>query len=142
MADVTVHNSPVRVLLVDDYEPWRVHTRSTLQTMLDLQVVGEAVDGLEAIQIAQELGPDLVLLDLGLPSLNGIEVAYRLCKSVPDTKVLFLTQEEDAEVAREALTNGAKGYVLKSDAGTELLPAIEAVLRGEAFVSSQVRDKV
>jgi DNA-binding NarL/FixJ family response regulator len=105
-------------------------------------LVIEASDGLEAVRIAPELSPDLVLLDLGLPSLNGIEVAHRLCKTVPDTKVLFVTQEEDADVVREALNNGAKGYVLKAEAGAELLPAIEAALRGEAFVSSRVRDKV
>jgi DNA-binding response OmpR family regulator len=86
--------------------------------------------------------PRFSVLDIALPGLNGIEVAHRLCKTFPDTKVLFLTQEEEAEVVRAALNNGAKGYVLKLDAGRELLPAIEAALRGETFVSSRVRDKV
>jgi DNA-binding NarL/FixJ family response regulator len=102
--------------------------------------VVEASDGLEAVQIALELTPDLVLLDIGLPYLNGIEVAHRLCKTVPDAKVIFLSQETDEEVVRAALSNGAKGYVVKIDAESELLPAMEAVLRGETFVSSRVSD--
>jgi DNA-binding NarL/FixJ family response regulator len=103
-------------------------------------LVVEASDGLEAVRVAPELHPDLVLLDIGLPSLNGIEVAHRVCKTVPDAKVLFLSQEKDSDVVRAALNNGAKGFVLKLDAGSELLPAIEAVLRDEVFVSSGVRD--
>lgn len=142
MADEAIHNSPVRVLVVEDYEPWRRYVRSSTLRWMPHATVVEACDGLEAVRIAQEFNPDLVLLDIGLPSLNGIEVAHRLCKSVPDTKILFLTQDEDVGVVAAALRNGAKGYVLKSDAGTELLPAIDAVLRGERFISSRVRDKV
>jgi DNA-binding NarL/FixJ family response regulator len=138
MGDSALRNSPVCVLVVDDYEPWRQRIRiSTLRWMPHTRVV-EASDGLEAVQIAPELNPDLVLLDLGLPNLNGIEVAHRLCKTVPDAKVIFLSQETDEEVVRAALSNGAKGYVVKIDAESELLPAMEAVLRGETFVSSRV----
>jgi DNA-binding NarL/FixJ family response regulator len=129
-------------LVVEDFEPFRQFVASVVAKIPELQVVGEASDGLEAVRIAAELNPDLVLLDIGLPSLNGIEVAHRLCKTIPDSKVLFLTQETNAAVVRAALSSGARGYVLKSDAGSELLPAIESVLRGEAFLSSGVRDKV
>jgi DNA-binding NarL/FixJ family response regulator len=137
-----LRNPPVCVLVVDDYEPWRRRIRiSMLRRMPHTRVV-EALDGLEAVQIAPELNPDLVLLDIGLPNLNGIEVAHRLCKTVPGAKVIFLSQETDEEVVRAALSTGAKGYVVKIDAESELLPAIEAVFRGETFVSSRVRDRL
>ena len=132
----------VRILVVDDVEIWREQVCSIVEKQPDWQVVSEASDGLEAVHKARELKPDLILLDIGLPNLNGIEVAHRVCKTVPNTKVLFVTQEDDAEVVLGALNNGAKGYVLKSDVGRELLPAIKAVLRGEACVSSRISHKV
>jgi DNA-binding NarL/FixJ family response regulator len=92
-----------------------------------------------AVQKAQELNPDLILLDIGLPNLNGIEAQSRLCRLVPGAKVLFLSQNNDAELLRAALSNGARGYVLKVDAGRELLNAIKATLRGERFVSSGIK---
>ena len=113
---------------------------SSLGPLQHLQVVGEASDGLEAVQKAQVLKPDLILLDIGLPNLNGIEAAKRISRVVHGSKVIFLTVESNADVARVALTNGAQAYVLKSDAATELLPAIEAVLRGERFVSSGLKE--
>jgi DNA-binding NarL/FixJ family response regulator len=102
-------------------------------------VVGEAADGLEALQRAEELNPDLVLLDIGLPNLNGIEAESRLRQTVPSAKILFLTQENDAGLARNVLSGGAQGYVLKTDAGSELLSAIKTVVRGNNFVSSGIR---
>ena len=134
MANAHTSHSAVRVLLVDDFEPFRRTVRSILARQPELQVVGEAADGFEAFQKAEALNPDLILLDIGLPSLNGIEVANRLCSS--GAKVLFVTGNNDADVVRAALSNGAKGYVLKVDAGSELLLAIKAILRGEKFVSS------
>jgi DNA-binding NarL/FixJ family response regulator len=128
--------STVRVLLVEDFEPFRRFVCSTLAQRPDLQVIGEVSDGVEAVQKAEELKPDLILLDIGLPSMNGIEVARQMSKLVPESKVIFLTQENDSDVVRAALSNGAKGYVLKSDAESELVQAIEAVLRGGYFRSS------
>jgi DNA-binding NarL/FixJ family response regulator len=98
-----------------------------------LQIVGEASDGLEAVQKALELTPDLILMDIGLPSLNGIEAARQILKLVPESKILFLSQESSAEVMQEALSLGACGYVVKVNAGIELIPAIDAVLSGKTF---------
>jgi DNA-binding NarL/FixJ family response regulator len=101
-----------------------------------LQVVGEALDGLEAIQKAVELKPELILLDIGLPMLNGLEAARQIRKLVPESKVIFLSQESSADVLQEALRIGAWGYVVKAGAETELLTAVEAVISGKRFVSS------
>jgi DNA-binding NarL/FixJ family response regulator len=95
-----------------------------------VQIVGEASDGLEALQKAEELNPDLIFLDIGLPELNGIEACHRMSSVVPAAKIIFVTQNNDAETVRAALSNGASGYVLKLDANNELLPAVEAVLQG------------
>jgi DNA-binding NarL/FixJ family response regulator len=125
----------VRVLVVEDFAQFRKVICAALGNRLDLQIVGEASDGLEAVQKAPGLNPDLVLMDIGLPSLNGIEAARQILKLVPDSKILFLSQESSAEVIQEALSFGAKGYVLKLRAGSELMPAIDAVLSGKTFVS-------
>ena len=123
------------VLVVEDYEPFRRFVCSTLGKKRELQIVGEASDGLQAVQKAQELQPGLILLDVGLPTLNGIEAAYRISRLVPAAKILFVSQNNDADVVAAALSNGAKGYVRKENALTDLLPAVESVLRGERFVS-------
>jgi DNA-binding NarL/FixJ family response regulator len=123
------------VLVVEDDEPFRRFICSTLGKRPELQIVGQASDGLQAVQIAEELQPDLILLDIGLPTLNGIEAAWRISQLVPAAKVLFVSQNNDEDVVKAALSNGAKGYVRKENALTDLLPAVEAVLRGERFVS-------
>ena len=128
--------SKVRVLVVDDFEAWRRFVCSTLQKNPELQVIGEASDGLEAVHRAKELQPDLIVLDLGLPKLNGIEAARQIRKLSPESKILFLTQESSADVVRAALDSGAQGYVLKARAGIDLLPAVKAVLENRQFVSS------
>jgi DNA-binding NarL/FixJ family response regulator len=126
----------VRVLVVDDYEPWRRFVLTTLQKQPELQVIGEASDGLEAVQKAEELQPDLIVLDIGLPTLNGIEAARRIRKLSPESKILFISQESSVDVVQETLALGALGYVVKAHAGRELLAAVEAVLEGRLFVSS------
>jgi len=100
-----------------------------------LQIVGEASDGLEAVQKAEELQPDLIVLDIGLPSLDGIEAARRIRKLSPESKILLMSEESCAEVVQEALALGALGYVLKAQAGSELLAAVDAVLEDRQFVS-------
>jgi DNA-binding NarL/FixJ family response regulator len=132
--------SPVRVLVVDDYEPFRRRVISMLQKQPELQIVCEASDGLEAVQTAEELQPDLILLDVGLPKLNGIEAARRIRQLSPGSRILFISQESSADLVREALATGARGYVVKTDAGTELRTAVNAVLRGEQFVGRRFAD--
>jgi DNA-binding NarL/FixJ family response regulator len=126
--------SSIRVLVVDDYEPFRQFLSSSLQNTSSQYICWEASDGLEAFQKAEELQPDLILLDIGLPKLNGIEAARRIRKVSPESKILFVSQESSAEVVHEALGLGAYGYVVKTDARRELLEGVNAVLRGERFV--------
>jgi DNA-binding NarL/FixJ family response regulator len=126
--------SSVRILVVDDFEPFRQFIRSTLEKRGDLQIVCEVSDGLEAVQKAVELKPDLILMDIGLPSLNGIEAARQIRKLVPESKIIFLSQESSAEIVQEAFSLGAWGYVVKTRAGKQLLAAVEAVILGKKFV--------
>ena len=128
--------SSVRILVVDDYEPFRRFICSTMEQRLGLQVIGEASDGLDAVQKSQELQPDLIVLDLGLPKLNGIEVAVQICKLSPETKILIVSQECSTDVAQEAFSAGVLGYVVKAHAGSELLTAVEAVRHGRRFIGS------
>jgi DNA-binding NarL/FixJ family response regulator len=127
---------PFRVLVVDDFEPWRDFVSSKIVMKPQLQVVGEASDGLEAVQKAVELKPDLILLDIGLPTLSGIEAARQIRKLAPESKIIFLSQESSAEIVQEALSLGAWGYVVKTMAESELLTAVETVISGKKFVSS------
>jgi len=128
----------VRVLVVDDYQPWRRFVSSELRKRPELQVTCEVWDGLDAVHKAQELRPDLILLDIGLPTLNGIEAARQIRKLDSKTKIIFLTQETSPDIMQEALSLGVDGYVVKARAATELLTAVEAVLHGREFVSSGV----
>jgi DNA-binding NarL/FixJ family response regulator len=127
-----VETSSFRILIADSFEPWRRYASSTLQKDESLQIVGMANNGLEAVQRAIELKPDLVLLSVGLsPHLNGIEAAKRIIQAVPGVKLLFATHIIDPEVMTEALSNGAHGYIWKMDAQRELLPAIRAIVAGK-----------
>jgi DNA-binding NarL/FixJ family response regulator len=130
--------STVRVLVVDDYQPWRRYVSSEIQKRPGLQVVGEASDGLEAVKKAEELQPDVILLDIGLPYLNGMEAARRVRKLSPMSKILFLSQNYSLDLAAEALSTGASGYIVKSNAASDLLPAVEAALLGNQFVSARL----
>jgi DNA-binding NarL/FixJ family response regulator len=122
------------VLVVDDFQPFHRFIRSVLQDRPELQVICDVFDGLAAVEKARELQPDLILLDIGLPHLNGIEVARRVRNLAPHAKILFLSQDASPDVVREALSQGALGYVHKPRAQTDLLPAIKAVLAGRRFL--------
>jgi DNA-binding NarL/FixJ family response regulator len=128
--------SRVRVLVVDDYEPFRRFLCSVLGKNPELQIVGEVSDGLDAVQKAEELKPDLILLDIGLPTLNGIEVARRIRTVAPQSKIIFVSQESCPDIIQTALGLGAWGYVWKAKSGSDLVAAVEAVLLGKRFVSS------
>jgi len=128
----------IRVLVVEDFEPWRRFISSTLQKQPELEISGQISDGLEAVRQAQELQPGLILLDIGLPTMNGIEAARRIREVSPASKILFASETRSPEIAEEALNTGAGGYVLKSDAASDLLPAIKAVLQGNRFVSASL----
>jgi DNA-binding NarL/FixJ family response regulator len=130
----------IRVLIVDDYEDWRRKVRELIQGLPELQVICEVSDGLEAVQKAAQLQPDLIVLDIGLPKLNGIEAARQIRQLSPSSKIIALSQDNSLEVVEAALNTGVQGYVYKAHAQGELLSAIEAVLRSERFVSSSVKD--
>ena len=125
-----------RILVVEDFDAYRAFIASLLMVKRNIRVIGEARNGLEAVERAQELAPDLILLDVGLPGLNGIEAAQRILQLMPESKIIFLTQETSREIILEALDLGACGYVAKARAGTDLLPAMDAVLQGSRFVSA------
>jgi len=128
-------SSTVRIL-VDDYEPFRGFVTSTLEARSDFQIIGYAVDGAEAVLKANDLRPDLILLEIGLPTLNGLAAARQIRHCAPEAKIIFLTQESSDKAMKEAFRLGAVGYVVKSKAGIELLPAIDAVVAGKLFLGN------
>ena len=131
--------SPIRILIADDYEGWRRQTRSLLQAQSKWQVIAEASDGSEVVQKADELKPDLIVLDIGLPKLNGIEAARRIRQLSPGSKIIFLSLYSSPDQVQAALSTGGLGYVSKTDAARELVLAVDAVLRGKQFVSSSIK---
>jgi len=130
--------SSIRILVAEDYPAFRRFLVSTMQSWAELQVICEVADGSEAVQKALELQPELILLDIGLPGLNGIEAARRIRDFSPNSKILFVSENHSSDVIEEALRTGALGYVVKSDAARDLFPAVEAVLQGKEFVSASV----
>ena len=127
----------IRVLVVDDFEPFRRFLSSTLKNIAEIEIISEATDGVQAVQKAQELHPDVVLLDIGLPKLNGIEVARQIQSLLPKCKLLFITQESAVEVMRKTMSMGASGFVVKADAGRELAMAVKRIVRGERFIGAR-----
>jgi DNA-binding NarL/FixJ family response regulator len=130
----------VRILLVDDFVPWHRTVTMLLKANTALQVVSTATNGLEAIRKAQELQPDLVLLDIGLPGITGIEAAEQILKVSPRSKIIFLTENDCDMIQEKALSTGACGYVLKSSAVYHLLPAVEAVIQGKQVMGAELPD--
>jgi len=126
----------IRILIVDDFKDWRLQVRLLFQARPEWQVIAEASDGSEALQMAEELKPDLILLDIGLPKLNGIEAARRIRRFSPSSKIVFVSMNNGLDIVRAALSTGALGYVLKTDVRVELVPAVDAILRGKQYVSS------
>lgn len=130
--------SPIRILVVEDFEPFREFVTSALEQHPEFEIIGELSDGLEAVSKAAELHPDLVLLDIGLPSLNGIAAASRIREHSPQSKILFVSGDLAPDIVEQALSTGAGGYLVKSDAGRHLLAAVRAVLDGERYLSSSL----
>jgi DNA-binding NarL/FixJ family response regulator len=128
--------------VVDDFVPWRNYLLAKLGENPALQVVGVASDGAEAVLKAAELHPDLILMDGNLPELSGIEAAARIRGMSSESKILFVSQNLDFEVALAALEAGAFGYVVKSEAENELLPAVKTVMSGKRFVSALLANRV
>jgi len=122
----------------EDHLPFRWFISSALTKKRNLQIIGEVSDGFEAIQKAVQLKPDLILLDIGLPTLNGIEVARQIRRVVPESKIIFLTSECAADVVQEAVSLGASDYVVKAMAGADLLAALEAMIAGRQFASGSL----
>lgn len=130
----------VRIVVADDYEPWRRFVSSTLQKHPQYQIVCEASDGLEAVEKSREVQPDLILLDLRLPKLSGIEAAKQIRKSAPRSKILFLSENRSYDIAEYVVRTSASGYVVKSNAASELLPALEAILHDRPFLGAGLID--
>jgi DNA-binding NarL/FixJ family response regulator len=130
--------STVRVLVVEDFEPFRRFICSKLCGNPELQVIGEVSDGMEAVRKAEELQPNMILLDVGLPTLNGIEAARLIRTLCPESKIIFVSQERSADVVREAIGLGARGYVVKTRAASDLLVAVQSVYEGKLFVSGGI----
>jgi DNA-binding NarL/FixJ family response regulator len=131
--------SPIRILVVDDFEGWRRQVRLLFQARPQWQIIAEVSDGSEAVQKVADLKPDLIVLDIGLPKLNGIEAARGMRHLSPTSTIVFLSLNNDPDVVRAALSTGALGYVHKTDVQRDLLPAIGAVLQGRQFVSSSIK---
>lgn len=130
--------NPVRILVADDHEIVRKGLIATLQTRTDWIVCGEADNGREAVEKAMELRPHVVVMDLTMPELNGLEATRRIRKGLPDTEILVLSMHDSEQLVREVLETGARGYVLKSDAGNAIFEAIDSLVRHEPFFTSRI----
>lgn len=131
--------NPVRILIADDHGVMRRGLRLQLEQCVGFEVVGEASDGRQAVQLAEELQPDIVLMDIGMPNLNGIEATAQIGKRLPAIKVIILSMHSDEEFLLRALTAGAKGFLLKESGDTDLERAVRAVAQGKSFFSPAIQ---
>ena len=131
---------PVRILIADDHEIVRRGLRVLLENQPNWTVVGEAVTGRQALEQAKNCTPDVAVIDIGMPELNGLEATRQILKILPQTEVLILTMHESEQIIREVLAAGARGYVLKSDAGRDLVSAVDALRHHRPFFSSKVSE--
>lgn len=134
--------SALKVLLADDHEIVRKGLRAILEAQRDCEIVGEAADGRQAVSLTKELTPDIVILDVSMPQLNGLEATRQILKARPQTKVLILTMHETDPLIRGVLDAGARGYILKTDAGRDLVNAIEALRRNKTYFTSHVSQMI
>lgn len=131
-----------RILIADDHEVVRKGLVALLQQQPDWQVCGEAGDGREAVDKAQQLRPDAIILDIGMPSLNGLEATRQILKTNPHARILILTLHDSDQVVRDVLNAGARGFLLKSDAARDLVAAVEALRRDKTYFTSKVASMV
>jgi two-component system response regulator NreC len=132
----------IRILLADDHAIVRQGFRLILATQADMEIVGEAGNGREVLTLAETLTPDVVVMDVAMPELNGIEATRRLAQALPHTRVLALSMHKDSVYVREILRAGARGYLLKDSIDSDLLAAVRAVSRGEGYLSPAISDAV
>ncbi len=130
----------IRILLVDDHPVVRQGLKTLLEGRSGWEVIGEASDGAEAVEKAKDLNPDVMVLDVTMPKMNGLEACRLLRRQVPQLEILFVTQHDSPQMMREALEAGARGYVVKSNAARDLLAAVEAVSQHRVFTALNVRD--
>ncbi len=132
--------SQVKILVADDHEIVRRGLRALVEAQPEWELVAEAVTGREAVDKARQTAPDIAILDVGMPDLNGLEATRQILKAAPQTEILILTMHESEQIVREVLDAGARGYVLKSDAGRDLVSAVEALCQHRTFFSSKVSE--
>jgi DNA-binding NarL/FixJ family response regulator len=132
----------IRILLADDHALVRQGFRMILEAQPDMEIVGQAGNGREAVELAEKLHPDVVVMDVAMPELNGTEATRRLAASTPRTRVLALSMHKDSVYVREILRAGARGYLLKDSGDTDLVAAVRAVAKGEGYISPAVSDAV
>jgi DNA-binding NarL/FixJ family response regulator len=130
----------VRILVVDDHEFIRQGLRAVIEKQPGWEVVGEAVTGREAIALAEQHNPDVVVMDVSMPDINGLEATAQLLRSRPQIKVLVLSMHDSEQIVRQVLASGARGYMLKSDAGRDLVTAIDSLTEGRPFFTPKISE--
>jgi DNA-binding NarL/FixJ family response regulator len=130
--------SVLRILIADDHEVARKGIRALLEEHAGWEVCGEAKDGREAVEFTSQLNPDIILMDIGMPNLNGLDAARQILATTPEARILILTVHDSEQAVREVLAAGARGFLLKSDAGRDLIAAVEALQQRRTFFTSRV----